>query len=383
MKSIVEYDIIPIDFLNDAESLCGDKLVINGVRYSALVVPASDYTTPELVEFSKRAEKEGFPVLFVDNIPAAAVNSGMKEYGMEQCHGILVGKNALADRIRSLGIGEIRIAPASHSVICYHYRETEDLLILVNNDLGRPYRGTVTVPTEQKAYIYDAYENAVYAAKQTIAGGKSCIEVTVRAYNPVILFFGEYDGALSENIFEYADEIQAAIQAARAAGAAGTAGAAGATEAVEVAGTEIMLKDFCLSSCAATAYPEFGPSVTIKECRDIQQIHPEMMDYYRYETEFELSSSGAGRFLLKMDYISDGTEVWCNGVHCGQRIAPPWVFDLTKAVREGSNSLRIEVAATPDRKVKAMNLPEGFSMQKVPSAVQPEGIIGNVRVLSC
>lgn len=52
----------------------------------------------------------------------------------------------------------------------------------------------------------------------------------------------------------------------------------------------------------------------------------------------------------------------------------------TKAVKPGENTLRIEVAATPYRKVEAMRLPEGFSMASVPSTLRPDGIVGAVNL---
>ena len=134
-----------------------------------------------------------------------------------------------------------------------------------------------------------------------------------------------------------------------------------------------------LSSCRAKDYPAYGEKVLMEPLQDIATICPDMMDCYRYETTFDLDA--AGKTVLQADYVSDPCEVFVNGISCGRRIAPDWIFDLTDAVREGVNSLRIEVFATPARKVQKIFPPEGpvFSMGPA-QAVRPEGILGEVRL---
>ena len=340
-RNQIDYDIIPIDLLEEGSELANGVLTANGITYKALIVPATDYTSPALVNFSKKAKAAGFPVLFIDVLPQA-VEEGKKT----AAEGEIVALNDLAPVLRGKGIGDITISPATHSVKYYHYCHEEDLYMIINNDLGKPYEGVVTFPNTKKAYIYDAYENVVREANQTVKGDVSELTVTIRAYNPLFVFFGEYTGEM--------------------------------TPEVRPEGVKTELTGFKLSSCPATQYPNFGEAVEIEKGVDIAANFPKFMDFYRYETEFEFN--GGQQAVLQFDYISDGTEVWVNDVYCGQRIAPEWIFDLTKAVKPGKNILRIEVAATPNRKVLAMNLPEHFPMMGVPDAVRPEGIIGSVNL---
>ena len=336
-RNQIDYDIIPIDLLEEGSQLENKVLTANGISYQALIVPATDYTSPALVAFSKKAREAGFPVLFLDLLPKA-VEDGKAEEAVGQ----VVALSQLVPTLRRMGIGDIALDPPSHSVRYYHYRQEEDLYLLVNNDLGKPYQGVVTFPNTKMAYLYDAYENQVRQADQRVEDGVSRIPLEITAYNPVIVFFGEYTGAFSE---------QVRPQGARQ----------------EVTG-------FRLSSCPAVEYPHFGEAVELDHLVDVAAQFPEFYDFYRYETEFTVT--GGEQVILQADYISDGTQVWVNGVECGQRIAPPWVFDLTKAVKPGKNTLRIEVAATPYRKVKAMNLPNYMPEMGFPSTLRPEGIVG-------
>ena len=343
-------------------------LEVNGTSYKALVVPAGDYASEALVDFSKRAKNAGFPVFFVDCLPAAVreapeektaaeKNTGSGESAGEKwilpeetAVGEVVSLGQLEGALRAAGLGKVRLTPASRAVKCLHYRQENDLFMLVNNDLGRSYRGTITVPNTAPAYYYDALENVIRPARQEIRGEESIITLNIAAYDPAILFFGKYDGET--------------------------------VPAVRPCGDAKELKGFLLSSCAAAQYPDFGKAVELEECTDVAAGFPEMMDYFRYETAFE--SEEGKNAVLKLDYCSGGVQVWCNGIFCGQRIAPDWVFDLSGAVKPGKNSLRIEVAETPARKVKKLvPEPDMRLMMGMPQLTRPEGIVGKVWLYSC
>ena len=384
----IEYQIIPADLLgsgdeapsgglNLSEAVLHDGVLeANGVTFKALVVPAGDYASKALADFTKRAKKEGFPVFFVDCLPAAvsgkpsaenicaeteaqsgeSMPNGTAGAGRvlavteEKAAGEVVSLKELAGALRGAGLGKTRLFPASRAVKCLHYRHENDLYMLVNNDIGRPYSGTITVPNTAKAYIYDAYENVVRPAQQEIRKEESVITLNIAAFNPVILFLGDFSGET--------------------------------VSAVCPEGEARQLKGFLLSSCAAAQYPNFGEAVRLEECVDIAANYPEMMDCYRYETSFDFD--GGEKAVLKLDYCSDGVQVWCNDIFVGQRIAPDWVFDLGKAVKPGKNTLRIEVAATPARKVKKLFPEPGMRpMMGMPELTRPEGIIGKVWLISC
>ncbi len=365
----IDYDIVPVDLLAaclseqekaaGAKELAGGessyaaelkdgKLCVNGYAYKALVVPASDVCSEELVAFTEAAKKAGFPVYFLDCLPKNYAEDG------EKCaEGTVVAQDELVESLRKSGIGEISLSVPSTDLRFLHYTGEHELYFFVNNNLGTPYTGKVTIPNTEKAWIYDAYDNAVRPVSQTIRDGKSEIDLNVPAYNPVLLFFGEYEGEAEESA------------------------AAAITHADDI----MELKNFSLSSCMAKEYPAFGETVVLEKLTDIAAAYPDMMDCYRYETTFELPDAEASRVILKIDYMSDGAEVFVNGTSCGRRIAPDWVFDLTDAVKQGTNTLRIDVAATAARKVAKFYPPKGpvFSMG-APKTTRPEGIVGAVKL---
>ncbi len=365
----IDYDIVPADLLFAAlsgrekaaeasEIAAGDagyaaelrdgKLLVNGYAYKALVVPAADVCSEELVRFTEEAKAAGFPVILMDTAPAAETAEGR----ITAC-GEIVKEDALADALRAHGIGEIELSKESSDLRFLHYTGDREQYLFVNNNLGEAYEGTLTVRNTEKAWIYDAYENAVRPAEQETCGEKSCISLRVPAYNPVLIFFGEYEGETAEDL-----------------------------SAVFESGKCTELDAFRLSSCFSKEYPAFGEAVKLSELCDIPVQYPEMMDCYRYETEFELSELPE-KLVLRIENMSDGAEVFLNGISCGRRIAPQWIYDLSKAAKTGRNSLRIEMLATAARKVAKFYPPKGpvFSMD-APKTVCPEGILGPVCIFS-
>jgi hypothetical protein len=70
--------------------------------------------------------------------------------------------------------------------------------------------------------------------------------------------------------------------------------------------------------------------------------HVASVGIYRRVVEW----SGEGRVLLHLPECNDAVEVAVNGTTCGVRVWPPYVFDLTPALRPGDDELSIRVANT-------------------------------------
>jgi hypothetical protein len=53
-----------------------------------------------------------------------------------------------------------------------------------------------------------------------------------------------------------------------------------------------------------------------------------------------------GKIWLRLNEVHDITTVYVNDICCGTSWFPPHLVDITKAVRPGKNTLRIEVVNT-------------------------------------
>ncbi len=63
-----------------------------------------------------------------------------------------------------------------------------------------------------------------------------------------------------------------------------------------------------------------------------------------YAQTFALPQSWSGcRVWLELSQLRESVEVWLNETGCGVRLAPPWRFEVTQALRPGANALRLRL----------------------------------------
>jgi len=67
----------------------------------------------------------------------------------------------------------------------------------------------------------------------------------------------------------------------------------------------------------------------------------------RYRKSVRLTADEVKRNAeLDLGSVVSTAEVWVNGVNAGLRVSPPWIFDISKSVREGENSIDVLVYNT-------------------------------------
>lgn len=77
--------------------------------------------------------------------------------------------------------------------------------------------------------------------------------------------------------------------------------------------------------------------------------------------------------MLDLGTVGETAALTLNGIPCGSRIAPPYAFDITKAVKPGMNLIEVEVVNSPAYRER-----DKFSgFMKLP----PSGLLGPVRLL--
>ncbi|MEN9349315.1 MAG: hypothetical protein RL372_293, partial [Bacteroidota bacterium] len=135
-----------------------------------------------------------------------------------------------------------------------------------------------------------------------------------------------------------------------------------------------------------------GPSLPLKTetLSDISKNENPAVKYYsgsmRYQNTFRVND--VTKTSIGFAEIHDIATVFVNGIDCGTIWTPPYVLDISKAVRKGNNSIEIVVsntwhnrllgdAAKPNsERVTYTTYPFDFSKNKL----QPAGIIGEVKI---
>jgi len=99
---------------------------------------------------------------------------------------------------------------------------------------------------------------------------------------------------------------------------------------------------------------------------------PDFSGTFKYETDLHVLPSSGKRMLIDIGEVFETAEVFVNGESAGVRLAGPYQFDITDLIKEGTNSLTIEVTNTL---VKEMS-----DFLSTLDAIEPSGLLGPVMV---
>lgn len=341
MEHQIDFDVIPQDILCEGNYTLDSKLHINGEVYRALIIPRYPYLTKGVAAFVRNAHEKGFPVIFIDALPDGIV--GEKDVDLS---GEVVRLEDLSCILRKKGMEDIRLNPSCEKIRYYHYRQEKDIYLLSNEATGSVYEGEVFIPVDEEACVYDAQENVLRPLQYEKAEGGICAHVTLYPFEPVIIIFGKKGGQ------------------------------ADSRETIRRMGEKMLLEDWCVSLCESKEYPAFGDAFMMKKPVNIGKNHPNFSGFIRYEKDVLISKGS--QFVLEIENVYECVSVWCNDKLAGMAYHPRYLFDLTELIEEGVNKIRIEVATTPDRKVRTILGDGGF--RRCPQALDPIGIVGEVAI---
>ncbi len=327
----IDADFLPADVFSrpdEYQTVFDERgLVINGHRFEALVIPDAAFIPDCVREFVKKARETGFPVLFAD-----------KEHLEE-----------LAERLMQAGIkGAVSDTPFPDLQIYHYSREEGDVFLLSNESVHLVYRGKVTLPVKGRPYRYDAMDNLLYRVPYEEDETGTELPLHLSPYEMAVILVPGDDRSyedLAGDLPVYSDN------------------------PVEIAGP------WKVSFVKNEDYPDFTDEITLDSLENILNIHPDFSGVIRYETAF---SGTEGPHRLVLEEVFESAEVWIGGEYAGQRIAPPYSFDLTDHVHSGQNSLRIEVRTTLERLVHHLTGGVGMYGLVSPHVVPPCGIVGKV-----
>ena len=350
LEQQIDYEILWSDLFAETERFGtvfdGRTLTVNGQRFRALVVPYTKYVTAEFAAFVRRANAGGFPVLFVDGVPATICGSG-EEAGLEGSRVVTLAQ--LPDALRALDAWDVRAVPAFEALRVYHYRQEHDLFLVSNESAGQTFCGTLQLRVQGAPLRYNAMENRMepLGFDETAEGVR--LQLTLAPYESALICF---DTGLT----------------------AAPAPALPARKALTGPWT------IRYSDAMARNFEVFGEPLALGEVARFEtpaKYLPDFSGAVRYETCFTLDSEGPA--VLELADAFEAAEVSVNGKKAGLRICPPYRFDLSGLVQAGENTLCIDVFTTLERAVAKLPPRPGDRppLPKV-SAVNPYGLVGAV-----
>lgn len=359
----IDYDYIPQDVFEEANKyktqLDDGILKVNTQEYKAVVVPAIEYITEAFAEYIIEMNKKGIDVIFIDEHPAGICDilesseKSRKIKLMEQVKLCPVVKlDDLVQILRSKNIPELAITPSDNRIRYYHYehRDGSGIFIFVNEG-KETYKGAVKIKDKRSCYLYNAWNNCIHPANYD---GMN-LQLTIEPLHSKVVVFDSDPNAL--------DGAEGFIK-----------------HEIEAYGEEISLNGkWERSICRSIDYPEFKDKKTISLPDTLAEEEKEFSGFVRYDNTF--TASPRNKIVLEISDAHEGVEVFINDKSLGIQIAPPFIYDISEAVKEGENHIRIEVATTLEREmaVRAVDrIAQLTGEKKEPTALS--GITGEVKL---
>ncbi len=394
----IQYDFIPADVFTEEKyhTVLGKTLKIHRQEYRALIIPETTYVTARTAKAAAHLAKAGCSVFFVNSFPVGICHGngtlaeGICEEEDEACLEALkncqvVSVSELSEKMLFLQMADVRLSPKEPLIRVLHYENGSDLFYFVNEG-SETYEGTVAVNCVGECYAYNAWDNRLERigredlcperdCRETgggkpgaAAGGKdgTRLKVYLEAGKSLIVLFDHADREPVRPVGwpeEAHREFEQSDEGLR----------------LEERKGRILANGWRRSLCGAIEYPSFSEEKEVSLPDFVEREKPDFGGFVRYEKSFELTGaeSASDKIILEITDAAEAVEVFVNGVSAGIQIVPAFRYDIAGLVKEGSNTLAIEVATTLERAVPTVT--------KVPGAVilPPAnhcGITGEVRL---
>lgn len=311
-ENLIDYDIIPSDYLMDAEAEDG-KLTLNGNSYNCFIVPCSEYLPERVVGKLKELAGAGVDVAFTDRVTEKTVEGGAADFASD--HIIAVPLDEIARWMREKGYFDLSSVKDERFLrFCHYVSGGADVYMLTNEAIDRTIDTTLrfSVFKGGEYTLYRPYENTAEKCDSADGG----IHIKLEPYGSVMLIFGTVDGSVKPaKSHKFAKE------------------------------TEI--GPGCLFSvCTAEEYPAFRDQRRLEKFINVtsNKENPRFGGFMRYEFTFDADVTDGREYKLDLGYAGESAEVELNGENCGARIIPPYAFDVTGKLKDRNNRLVVTVA---------------------------------------
>lgn len=330
----IDYCFIPGDVFEDPEfyhTQISDRLTINQCSYSLFVIPECDRIQKSVSAAIENLLANGGNVVFLNHLPIGTCEGGSLSSALSDCPVVALSDLAsYTSRFASLSLAE----PDSRLRVL-HYIGDKDFYYLVNEGKDT-YSGEIILPVETDVTWYDAFEDRYFTALYVKSNGQTRIELSLESCKSIFLLNGLYP---STPIPVLPEKMQ-------------------------------LLEDFKTTICRSIDYPVFTEA----------EITDTFSGYIAYEKQLNLPS--VNHAYLVIEEAHEGVEVFVNGISLGIQIVPHFIYELTSYIKEGRNTLRIEVASTlqRERSQDITMAKQLFGMDTASTAPDPLGITGDVKL---
>ncbi len=369
-KQQIDCDVVPVDtFLETGCACIGDgRLKIGGEDYGVMVVPYAEKLPEGMLESLCRMAKANILVFFMYDYPAGSplqtdAATGLLAELKANPNVYVCTCDQLAEKIQKMDLHEVAVPTDETYLRCYHYRQPAyDTYFLVNEARLEPVHTTMTLKTTGVPVFYDAMENTYDYPSYTQKDGKLTIRVDLDAFQSRFVFVFENDAAAK--VFTESDAMALRKPMLGAF-------------APETTGGELLMKldtQWKVSTSKAPEVTVFEEQLSITKLGNVAVpgVLPFFTGTIRYEAEFDLQEAQQRKVTLDLGRVYEIAELWINDRPAGSKIAPPYSFDVSGLLKNGRNTIRVDVTNTLAKE-------RGDNLLDRDMAQEPSGLIGPVR----
>ena len=338
----IDYEFIPADIFASGEYKAGKGLQVGNRNYRAFLIPAADYITLQTWQAAKALQQNGCFVCYLDRLPCGL-------YDGERIMPLPAGKECviptadLVTALKSQGIETASVSPADKYIRCLHHRSGIYLFV---NEGEKVWRGEITLREQKNCYRYDAWNNRLETLQYRHSNGNTVINASLEPLQSYIIVF-------EDNL---PDCLNAPFPE-----------------------TSVRWNEgWTRSICTSLEYPKFhsAEKVALPD-ETLVEKHPDFSGLIRYEKKMEKSEAG----YLEITDAYEGVEVFVNGVSLGIQVAPPFRYKLLPYLKDGENTIRIEVATTLERAFASLSdSARDYSGLDKKILTTPSGINGKIKI---
>ena len=317
--NLFDYDIIPADYLDKIKDS-----TLNGEKYNVLIVP-----------YTKKLPEETLKKLKTADIKVVMVSKEKTDSVFEN-----VVLDELVDYMNKNGFCDVKSDYDGIFLRYYHYtRDNAHIYMLSSEDINNEINAKLKLSAFGGGeYIeYDAYENTAFVKKS----GEE-IEVKLKPYHSVLLIFGDVS---YDDITVFKEK--------------------------KILSEEVLTPLFRIS----TAEKNCGEFKTYKTSDKLFNITgrgelAHFSGHIKYEAEFEAES---GKAMLDLGAVGEVAELYMNDKLVGEKLFPPYSFDVSDYIKDGSNKITAIVSNH-----------NGYSIRDKYSKFllfEPSGLLGPVKLM--
>ncbi|MBP3336788.1 MAG: hypothetical protein J6L59_00100 [Clostridia bacterium] len=288
-----DYDILPIEYIEQIDK----NGMLNGEKYPLLFLPYTSYLPESVIKSLKKA-----------NIEVICVSDNGQKSADFPTIDIKEAPYILKER----GVCDVVCDYQGIYLRSYHYtRDNTHIYMFVNEDIKHKISTDITLRAfdDGNYAIYDALENKAWRGYSD--SGK--IHIDLPPYSSLIILCGE---------LEYERLVQ--------------------LPELTLISEETVSNVFDVS--LAETLEKYEPYIKTDKLFNVTgRAHkPRFSGNIRYETTLNLKK--ADKIMLDLGEVGEAATVKLNGKRAGNRIAPPYIFDITDLVKNGENNLEIIVS---------------------------------------